>query len=59
MAPSGSSNAASDRCPASVEAVRLARAIKETRELVKETERSLTVARKMVVRESQRLKRNL
>ena len=55
----GKLNAASDRCPASVEAVRLARTFKETRELVKETERSLTVARKMVVRERQRLKRNL
>ena len=50
-------DAARDRCPASVEAVRLERAYKETRETVKECERSLTVARKMVVRERQRLKR--
>jgi hypothetical protein len=55
----GKLDAASDRCPASVEAVRLARAVKETRDLVKECERSLTVARKMVIRERQRLKRNL
>ena len=53
----GKLDAARDRCPASVEAVRLERAHRETRELVKECERSLTVARKMVVRERQREKR--